>query len=160
MRIHLSGTEENFVLDFEGQAPIYVTSRHLSEITTDDVIVMAHGHVHDMGDVSLVKVAAHLGDKLLTEDDTTLGGDEFWIVDNSEWLYETPIGQTVGRAQDMHKDIYIAGFNSEGTRALVVDVDTDGMYVASVDATNGSLGRWECSRTSPLPDIYVRFPRR
>lgn len=80
----------------------------------------------------------------------------------NEALYSTNIGKTVEGLQDAGRNVWIAGFASDGRRALVVDADRNAVSVAHVDCT-GTLGRWECTHKhyNFNGSLYQeRFPRR
>lgn len=83
--------------------------------------------------------------------------------DLAGWLWDhAPVVATVAALQDAGRDIYTAGFSTDGRHALIVDIDGDRVMVAPVGTMHG-LGRWECSKRhyDDHTDIYHgRFPLR
>lgn len=73
---------------------------------------------------------------------------------------ELPVLATINSEQDRGRSIHLAGFNTTGRRALIIDHDNSTVSIANVNHTN-SLGQWECS-TAHLDahrDLYSdRFP--
>jgi hypothetical protein len=59
-------------------------------------------------------------------------------------FWTSPLGQTIDKAQDADVAVWVYGLNAEGTHALVVGPAN--ITVASILATNGSLGRFHCRR--------------
>ena len=89
-----------------------------------------------------------------TDDDTTLRASV------GAWM--SPIANKVTALQDAGRDIYIWGFTSDESHALIVDKASGWVTVAHVNTAN-SLGRWECSvaHLGDYTDVYwPRFPKR
>lgn len=76
--------------------------------------------------------------------------------------HSTALEANIDALQDTGHNVYIAGYTPDRSHALIVNVDTDTVTVASQHTVNGT-GRWECSRAhyQDCIDTYItRFPNQ
>lgn len=73
---------------------------------------------------------------------------------------DLPVFAALNREWNRGRSIYLAGFDTTGNRALIIDHDNSTVSIANVHHAN-SLGRWECSTShfDTYRDLYAsRFP--